>query len=171
MCGTPSTEAGNAFVLNVLVVDGPLNENREDCHHHLSHRHQQIQKHHLQRYHHLQVNDGRGVLDPLTSEQPLDHIDQLWLHCQVDHCFVQTNLIIIMMMMVIAMMMNDNNAPQESRHQQRSPSFRPASPGRLELDNLKTNYIQNLKKSSPGWHQLGRCESSGGKIIMTVITW
>ena len=32
MCGTPSTEAGNAFVLNVLVVDGPLNENREDCH-------------------------------------------------------------------------------------------------------------------------------------------
>ena len=104
--GTPSTEAGNAFVLNVLVVDGPLNDNHEDCHHHLSHRHQQIQKHHLQRCHHLQVNDGRGVLDPLTSEQPLDHIDQLWLHCQVDHCFVQTNLIIMMMMMVIAMMMN-----------------------------------------------------------------
>merc|ERR1712192_75395 len=59
---TPSSETSNAFLLNVLMVDRPL-----------------------------QVNDGGGVLDPLTAQQSLDQTDQLWLHSQVDHCLVKTN--------------------------------------------------------------------------------
>ena len=40
----------------------------------------------------LQVDDGGGVLDPLTPQKFLDHVDEPRLHGQVDHRFVETDL-------------------------------------------------------------------------------
>ena len=46
-------------------------------------------------HHHLQVNDSGGVLDPLTAQQSFDHIDQLRLNSDVDHCLVETHLVVV----------------------------------------------------------------------------
>ena len=51
----------------------------------------------------LQVDYGGGVLDPLTPQKFLDHVDEPRLHGQVDHRLVKTDLEKIFVMVVITL--------------------------------------------------------------------
>ena len=53
----------------------------------------------------LQVDDGGGVLDPLTPQKLLDHVDEPRLHGQVDHRLVRTDLEKILVLVIVAIML------------------------------------------------------------------